>query len=156
MDNISEVLGLLGNINTSNTQHPPPENNIPKEIIDQYPYGQFPSRYTKSGQEEIRKTSENRYSYQNPESSSTPHNHNSHGSLDISSILPIIQMMSKKNSSHSNNLLPLLSKLIFKDNKDMQKILELLPQSRKSKEINLTTDFPNTNKIDVSTLSRVK
>lgn len=156
MDNISEVLGLLGNITKSNTQQPPPENNIPKEIIDQYPYGQFPSRYTKSGQEEIRKTSENRYSYQSTEASTIPSNHNNKDGMDISSILPIIQMMSKKKSNQPNNLLPLLSKLIFKDNKDMQKILELLPQTRKSKEINLTTDFPNTNKIDVSTLSRVK
>ena len=58
MDNLSELLQLF-----SNTTKKEEKTTIPKELADQYPYGQFPIRYTKIGQEEIRKQSENRFSY---------------------------------------------------------------------------------------------
>ena len=51
MDNIAQILKILSMQNNTENK----EVNIPKEIIDQYPYGEFPIRYTRNGQEVIRK-----------------------------------------------------------------------------------------------------
>ena len=51
MDNIFDMLGKLGSQKSQNES----SQAVPKEILDQYPYGQFPLRYTKSGQEILRK-----------------------------------------------------------------------------------------------------
>ena len=67
MDKIFDLLKNFSNL--SNQQENKTENTIPKEVLDQYPYGEFPIRYTKLGQETIRKQSENRFSYNNDEQS---------------------------------------------------------------------------------------
>ena len=58
MDNLLNILNLFNN-NNPKEQEPHDTPKIPKEILDQYPYGKFPEQYTKSGQEHLRKNSEN-------------------------------------------------------------------------------------------------
>lgn len=146
MDNIFEMLGI--NSNTKSDR----QNPIPKEILDQYPYGEFPLRYTKSGQEIIRKQSENRYSH----ISDTPQHRDTHtenSNLSLTTILPLIQMLSsgKKNSK---DLMQIFSKLLFKDNPDMQKLINLIP-NLKGQELKTEDSFPNTNKIQISSLKKI-
>lgn len=123
--------------------------NIPKEILDQYPYGEFPIRYTKSGQESIRRESENRFSYAEPLSPPPSEKQN-----NILEILPILQLMSGKKDS--KEMFKILSKLLFKDNKEMEQIASLLmPTISKSQEIKPQTDFPDANKVNISSLKRI-
>lgn len=149
MDNIFDMLGKLGSQKSQN------ENSqaVPKEILDQYPYGQFPLRYTKSGQEILRKQSENRFSYEQEKTVSTQGEKQDSG-LNMQMLIPIIQMLSggKKNQK---DMMQIFSKLLFKDNPDMQKLFSILPNI-KGQEINNSEDFPDTNKVKISTLKKIE
>ena len=69
-------------------------------------------------------------------------------------LIPIIQMLSggKKNQK---DMMQIFSKLLFKDNPDMQKLFSMLP-SIKGQEINNSEDFPDTNKVKISTLKKIE
>ncbi len=126
-------------------------SNIPKEILDQYPYGQFPQRYTRSGQEAIRKQSESRFSYtQEIQPQKPPQNLGT----SLNSILPFIQFLSGGKKSQKD-IMQLFSKIIFKDNPDMQKLFSLIP-SIKGQDYTPQSDFPNTNKIEISSLKKIE
>lgn len=150
MSNLFEMFSSLNSNKNENAQ-----NTIPQEIINQYPYGQFPLRYTKTGQEIIRKQSENRYSYSiNTQNNDSISKDTQNGHINLSTLLPIIQMLStgKKNSK---DMMQLFSKLLFKDNPDMQKLINLIP-NLKGQEIKCENQFPNTNKIQISELKKIE
>jgi uncharacterized protein YdiU (UPF0061 family) len=145
MENIADLIKIFSSLNQEKTQE------IPKEIEKQYPYGQFPIKYTKSGQENIRKQSESRYS-------NTEHNkyeETTKDNLGLETILPFIQLMTtgKKNNK---DMMGILSKLLFKDKPELQKLFNLLPNTKqKNQEIKSNEQFPDTNKIKISSLKRV-
>lgn len=145
MDNIFELLGSTKSNDT-------PQSPIPPEIANQYPYGQFPLRYTKSGQEIIRKQSENRFSY-NEYPTKNAKTDNPNTNLNLTTLLPLIQMLSGGKKS-SKDMMQLFSKLLFKDNPDMQKLINLIP-NLKGQEIKSEENFPNTNKVKISSLKKI-
>lgn len=145
MDNFSEILKLF--TDKKNDKEIP----IPKELSDQYPYGKFPIQYTKTGQEKLRRESESRFSYkENIEERPTNDTNNN---LDISSFLPIIQVMSsgKKNPQ---DIMKIFSKILFKDHPEYEKLFTLFTK-HKPQEFAKKDDFPNTNKIQISSLKRI-
>lgn len=148
MDNLLNILNLLNKTSQSkNTE--PEKNEIPKEILEQYPYGKFPNQYTKNGQEDLRKASENRYSYLGEENLDTQKNENN---LDISSLIPFIQLMSGK--QQPKDMMKILSKMLFKENKELEKIFDLFTPKNKPQEL-INNNFPDTNKVKISTLRRI-
>ena len=151
MDNIFDMLGKLGSQTPENEN---PQATIPKEILDQYPYGQFPLRYTKSGQEILRKQSENRFSFEQEKTPVSTQGAKQENGLNMQMLIPIIQMLSggKKNQK---DMMQIFSKLLFKDNPDMQKLFSILPNI-KGQEINSSEEFPDTNKVKISTLKKIE
>lgn len=151
MDNIFDMLGKLGSQKSENEN---PQATIPKEILDQYPYGQFPLRYTKSGQEILRKQSENRFSFEQEKTPVSAQGVKQENGLNMQMLIPIIQMLSggKKNQK---DMMQIFSKLLFKDNPDMQKLFSILPNI-KGQEINSSENFPDTNKVKISTLKKIE
>lgn len=149
MDNLFD---MFEKFNTDNST-PKENNNIPKEILDQYPYGQFPIRYTKSGQEIIRKQSESRFKYEN-ENTQLIEKSNNDNKLDFNILLPIIQMLSsgKKNSK---DMMQLFSKILFKDNPDFQKLFSLFSPLKGQNIEKQKEQFPNTNKVEISSLKKI-
>lgn len=152
MDNLAELLNLFSKVSNKNNE--PQQQEIPKEILDQYPYGEFPIRYTKAGQESLRRDSENRFSYKdNP--SHEHHTEKKDNNLNISELIPLLQLMSGKKDS--KDMFKILSSILFKDNKDLQNILKLLPNNNiKSQELDKPNTFPDTNKVKISSLTRIK
>ena len=150
MDNIFDMLGKLGSQKSQNES----SQAVPKEILDQYPYGQFPLRYTKSGQEILRKQSENRFSYEQEKKTISTQGEKQDSGLNMQMLIPLIQMLSggKKNQK---DMMQIFSKLLFKDNPDMQKLFSMLPNI-KGQEINNSEDFPDTNKVKISTLKKIE
>ena len=150
MDNIFDMLGKLGSQKSQNES----SQAVPKEILDQYPYGQFPLRYTKSGQEILRKQSENRFSYEQEKKTFSTQGEKQDSGLNMQMLIPIIQMLpgGKKNQK---DMMQIFSKLLFKDNPDMQKLFSILPNI-KGQEINNNEDFPDTNKVKISTLKKIE
>lgn len=140
---------MFQNLSSNNSNN----NPIPKEVIEQYPYGEFPLRYTKSGQEIIRKQSESRFKYDNPVATQNVSPDNKSENLNLSMLLPLIQMMSgsKKNPK---DMMQIFSKLLFKDNPDMQKLFSMLPNI-KGQEITPQNEFPDTNKVSISSLKKI-
>lgn len=155
MDNLLNILNLF-NKNQENNKPEEHKQQVPQEILDQYPYGQFPIRYTKPGQENIRKNSENRFSYNNINEENN--NHKENNNFDLTTLLPLIQLMSSKENNNSN-MLKVLSKILFKDNPEMEKVLDIFQKSNnnniKNKELKTEEDFPEINKVQISSLKRV-
>lgn len=145
LDNIFE---MLSNKSTDNSS----ENKIPKEILDQYPYGQFPIKYTKLGQETIRKQSENRYSYSDNHIQNTNYEQKK---FELDSILPLIQIFSSQ-KKNPKDLMQLFSKILFKNNPDMQKLFSLIPNLNSKHSSIEEESFPNTNKIEISSLKKIE
>ena len=155
MENLIKLLSSLSqnNKDSSNTNN---SNPIPKEIIDQYPYGEFPIRYTKVGQEDIRKNSENRFAYTE---SPIPQEKTDHNNFDLQSLMPIVQLLSNKNTSQKD-MFKVFSSLLFKDKPELQNILDIFSKSskpsQKHQEIDNTNPFPNTNRVNISSLQKIK
>ena len=146
MDNFFELFKSISNLNSK--ENYTTKNEIPKEIKDQYPYGEFPIKYTKNGQEKIRIQSENRFSY-----SEEQKQQQNNGSLEqLNLFIPLIQMMTNK--KEPKDMLQIFGKLLFKDNPELQKLFSLMPKI-KSQEINNNQAFPNTNKINISSLKKI-
>lgn len=141
MDNLLELLKLFSN------DKPEPVVSISKELKEQYPYGEFPIRYTKSGQNAIREHSEKRFSYDTPPIEQK-------ANLNIESLLPLIQTLSSGKKS-SSNMLDVLSKVLLKDNPQMAGLLKLFPKKNNNVEIKNNDPFPNTNKVEISSLKRI-
>lgn len=150
MDNLLEIVKILSN--NQNKENKSESPKIPKEIMDQYPYGEFPLKYTKSGQETIRKQSENRFSYSEKLPLDIKKENNSND-MNLSLLLPFIQMMSG-GKKQPKDFMQIFSKIIFKDNPELQKLFNLLPKT-KSQEITQSKEFPNTNKVSISSLKRI-
>lgn len=149
---IMQNLGLSEIIKTlSNTSEKSP--TIPKEVLDQYPYGEFPLRYTKSGQDFLRKNSETRYLNDTPPTQDNEEN-NTSNSLDLSTILTLTSLLTNKKKQPSD-MLELISTILFKDNPEMKKLLKLLAPTTKAQEVTPKEDFPDTNKVCISTLKRI-
>jgi len=141
---IENLLKLFSNSQKDNNH--PQEQSIPKEVLNQYPYGEFPIKYTKYGQEQIRKQSENRFSYEEEK----PVNQ-SNTNLDLSSILPLISIFTNK--KQPKDMFELLSTFLFKDKPELK---NLFGNIAKPKNQEITPDeFPDTNKISISSLKRI-
>jgi ATP-dependent RNA circularization protein (DNA/RNA ligase family) len=143
-NNILDLIKLF----SSNSTPKNIDQEIPKELKEQYPYGEFPIRYTKAGQEVLRKSSENRFSYEEK----TEPKEQKENNFSFELLLPLIESLSNKKS---NNMLEVMSKLLFKDNPEMAKLFKLLPQKKSGVEIKNTDNFPDTNKIKISSLKRI-
>ena len=137
---------LIEIISSLYKQKDTPPVEISQELKNQYPYGEFPIKYTRHGQEEIRKHSENRFLV--PE----PTRENKNTDLNIMSLLPLLQLLGGK--KNSKDMMQILSGILFKDNPEMQKLFKLIPSP--NKEIKKSSsDFPDTNKVNISSLQRV-
>ena len=149
MDDIINLFKAITSTNKKEQADTPP---IPKEVIDQYPYGQFPLKYTKSGQEIIRKQSENRFSYKEPEN--IEKDEKKDNNMDLNTLLPIIQILSggKKNSK---DMFKILAKILFKDNPEMEKIMSLMPNLKTQEYNTQESEFPDTNKVKISSLKKI-
>lgn len=143
MDNLLELLKLFQN------NKEPESKPISKELKEQYPYGEFPIRYTKSGQETIRKQSEHRFSYEHDQ----PNTDTTKSDISLESLLPLIQTMSS-GKKDSNNMIGALSSLLFKDNPQIANLLKLFPV-KNNVNIKNTDNFPNTNKVQINSLKRI-
>ena len=151
---MEQLINLMSTLSQNKQEQP--KQTIPKEILDQYPYGDFPIKYTKTGQETIRINSQNRFSYQEDIPQNTEEKDNT--SLDLNSLLPLIQILSNKTHSQKD-MLQVFSKILFKDHPEMESLLKLFSTNQNkdinTQEINNTKNFPDTNKVSISSLKRV-
>lgn len=144
----SSMESLIKLLSANTSQSSQSNEPIKKEIDMQYPYGDFPIRYTKSGQEFMRKNSEARY--QSP----PPPEPQQSSSIDISTLVTLMSLLGGKKKS-SSDMLELISPILFKNNPELKSLLKLFNKD-KPKEIIGSQDFPNTNKVSISSLKRVE
>lgn len=145
MNNLLNLINILSKSSTDNNEH---KQDIPQEILSQYPYGDFPIRYTKSGQESLRRESEKRYAYEKKEDEQSSHTNN----ISIAELIPFLQLLGNK--KEPTETFQLLTKLLFKDNKEIESLFKLIPKS-KPQEIDHENEFPNTNKVKINSLQRI-
>lgn len=152
---MENLINLISSLSQNKTTSPTSQPNIPKEILEQYPYGDFPIRYTKVGQEVLRSNSENRFAYQETPLEKQP----SETTLDFKSLIPLLQVLTNKNHS-SKDMFNVFSQLLFKDKPEFKPIIDLLSRTTtqpiKNQEIDNRDTFPNTNTVSISSLQKIK
>ncbi len=144
--NLSNLINILSSAKTDKEVS---SESIPKEILDQYPYGDFPIRYTKTGQEFLRKNSEARYLNPTPQRKEPQSQE-----FNISTLVTLLSLVGTKKKSPSD-MLELFSSILFKDNPEIKNILKLF-NANKQPKIESLEKFPDANKIKISTLKRVE
>jgi len=147
MNNLLDLIKIFSNNNSPSQKEE--KVVISKELQEQYPYGEFPIRYTKSGQETIRKQSEKRFSYDEPKEHTIKENN-----FNIETLLPLIQTLSS-GKKQGGNLLQMLTPILFKDNPQMAQLFKLFPQKPK---VDIKNDefFPDTNKVEINSLRKIE
>lgn len=144
--NLSNLINILSHSTSSENVA---TQDIPKEVLDQYPYGDFPLRYTKVGQEYLRKNSEARYL--NP---TLAHQESKKLDPDMSTLVSLLSLVGNK-KKNPNDMLELFSSLLFKDNPEIKNLLKLFG-SKKQPEVNSCNTFPSADSVKISSLKRVE
>lgn len=144
--NLSNLINILSHSTSSENVA---TQDIPKEVLDQYPYGDFPLRYTKVGQEYLRKNSEARYLNPTP-----THQESKKPDPDMSTLVSLLSLVGNK-KKNPNDMLELFSSLLFKDNPEIKNLLKLFG-SKKQPEVNSCNAFPDADSVKISSLKRVE
>ncbi len=112
-------------------------------MISEYPYGQFPTRYTKNGQkarfEEIESSKKEAPQLDTPDCQQN--------AFDFSKLLPLVKLMSNKKSISNADMLQLVVPLLGGDSSNVSDIISLLTPS--------ATDDGYVEDVPTSTLSHI-
>lgn len=148
-----------------------PVSNIPKEILESYPYGQFPTNSTIMGQKQRLDNVLSNQKVNNVSAFSLPNdtpnndqqteqqnNSSNSSSINMQTLAPLLDGL-KSDSNNPNNILKLFVPLLFKNNPNINGILNLLgnmpnfAQNKVKQESidlssNISFENANYNKID--------
>ena len=143
---LADIFKLFLNYNSSQQQ-----NNIPKEIMEQYPYGQFPSNNSKEIQtEHLKKILKNQQknnvstfnipnannnAYMNTNNTNERTNTLNTNSDLLNNIKPIISMMSNEKKIDNKNLLNLMLPLILGKNNQLGEIFNMALNNQNKKDL---------------------
>lgn len=124
-----------------------------KQSFSEYPYGQFPTKFTKHGQKEYfeQLNTEQKISTMNtspPSSQSQPVQNNS---FDIAKLLPLLKMMGDKKSMSSTDMLQMFLPLLGGGNtNNISEIMSLINPSKSNHYEDMAEDIipPTAIKID--------
>ena len=125
-----------------------------KQSFNEYPYGQFPTKFTKTGQkqyfEELTNTEQkiNTLNVAPPE----PQQNNS---FDISKLLPLIKMMSDKKSMSSTDMLSLFIPLLGGGGNNISELMSLMNSSKSTTE-EVEEDISPTDTMRIDEYKRVE
>lgn len=120
-----------------------------RDLSKEYPYGQFPSKYTKLGQqkyfEQLTNSEDSKVSSMNftPEPQQ-PQQQANQNSLDISKLLPLLKIMGNKKNMSQTDMLQLFLPLIGGSNSsqiaDMMQLLnsDTKPQEEQEEDIEIS------------------
>ena len=98
-------------------------------MTSEYPYGQFPTRFTKLGQQrrlEKKKIEEQRVSSLSTQPVSSPQQPQQN-SFDISKLLPLIKLMGDKKSISTSDMLKMFIPLLGGESSGVSELLSLFP-----------------------------
>ena len=113
-----------------------------------YPYGEFPSKYTKSGQEELRKKMLS--GGNQPEPVTVTQEKPKRNGIDFHKFLPLIKNMGAgKQLSHAE-MLQLVLPMLGGENKDLSEVMGVILSSneKKESEVDLISSPPDKPSID--------
>ncbi len=132
-------------------------------ILSEYPYGQFPTRYTKSGQEEMKrkwqegKANNNNVSIQNvgntTEDSEPTHSANT---IDIHKLLPLIKKMNSNSPLSQGDLMGMLMGMLGKEHSDLVDIFSVIANTKTVKESDIKSMNINTNLPPIDSYKKVE
>ena len=127
------------------------ENNE-QVYMQEYPYGIFPTNYTKEGQEAIK---ENKIlsERQNVSALSTPSQTPQQPSFDIAKLLPLLKMMNNKKSISQNDMLQLVLPMLMGGNTG--DLSEIIKSFSSQPEIEEPEDVV-TNQVSISSYKKIE
>lgn len=128
-----------------------------KQYISEYPYGQFPTRFTKKGQQQhfeqlTSEISQPQTLTINESRKESPQQN----SFDISKLLPLIKLMSDKKSISSTDMLQMFIPLLGGNySSNINDIMSLINPSKQANE-DIAEDIPPINSIKIDDYKRIE
>ena len=153
---LNMITSIMSNLPTSTKpQNETNNTDISHELKSMYPYGEFPVKYTKSYQDHIRQNLNNDTAYTDNKSTIDTYINEqptTSQSLDLKTILPLIQNLSSGNRD-SKSLINAITPLLFKDQPNLLSLIDSLPLTNKKSAID--TNTLNVDRIDLDSYTLV-
>ncbi len=132
-------------------------------LSNEYPYGQFPTQYTKLGQEQMKKqwqerTAEKKESSKNVNIQSDGNDKCEHSAntIDIHKILPLIKKMNSNTPISQGDLISMLMGLMGKENSDLADIFSVIANTKTVKESDIKSMSINSNMPAIDSFKKVE
>lgn len=127
-----------------------------RNLNEEYPYGKFPTKYTKNGQQKYFEELTSSVHEIQVDTLSAPQpiqnqdsQYNQNNSFDISKLLPLIKMMSGKKNMSNNDILQMMIPLLGGGNaSQISDIMQLFNKEQPSEEIVEDLEKSSTMNID--------
>ena len=128
-----------------------------KQYFNEYPYGHFPSKFTKSGQKQLfeelnTNNTPPKISVQNQQINEPAQPQNS---FDIAKLLPLLKMMGDKKSISSTDMLQMFIPMLGGNASNLSEIMSLM-NPPKSTIDDTVEDIPLTSSIKIEEYKRVE
>ena len=128
-----------------------------KQYFNEYPYGHFPSKFTKSGQKQLfeelnTNNTPPKISVQNQQINEPAQPQNS---FDIAKLLPLLKMMGDKKSISSTDMLQMFIPMLGGNASNLSEIMSL-KNPPKSTIDDTVEDIPLTSSIKIEEYKRVE
>ena len=129
-------------------------------VSNEYPYGSFPSHYTKNGQAELkRQWKENQLKQKVDKPTETKKDHfeeHNKNNLDLHKLLPLIKKMNSNTPLSQGDLMSMLMSYIGKENKDLVDVFSVIANTQTVKEKNIKAETLSNSKPKIDSFKRVQ
>ena len=131
-------------------------------VSNEYPYGNFPSHYTKAGQAQLKKQwQENSFKSQNDanknhEKENLHNNEHNKNNLDLHKLLPLIKKMNSNSPLTQGDLMGMFMNFIGKENKDLIDVFSVIANTQTIKSKDIKGDNLSSSKPKIETFKRIQ
>lgn len=128
-------------------------------ISNEYPYGNFPTHYTKDGQAKLKQQWQENTLKQPVHNSSKNDNDNhkhEHNKFDIHKLLPLIKKMNSNTTLSQGDLMNMLMSLMGKENNELADVFSIIANTQTVKEKDVKTESINSNKPSIDSFKKVQ
>ena len=126
-----------------------------KQYFNEYPYGHFPLKFTKSGQKQLFEELNTNNTPPKISVQSQPVNEQTQNSFDIAKLLPILKIMGDKKSISSTDMLQMFIPMLGGNASNLSEIMSLI-NPPKSTIDDTVEDIPLTSSVKIEEYKRVE
>ncbi len=129
-------------------------------INNEYPYGEFPTKYTKNGQAELKQKWQegnlNNEEKITANAHNATHQHQPANTIDIHKILPLIKKMNSNTPLSQGDMMGMLMGLIGKEHSDLVDVFSVIANTNIVKEVDVKSMSINNSSPSIDSYKKVE